>query len=213
MSEEANVGPEDVVAFWREAGRDKWFKKDAEFDREHRGALRAPSTPKRRRAKKRDWAKTPEGALALILVLDQFSRNMFRGSPKAFAQDEMASELAREAIAAGFDLKVAPELAPFFHMPFMHSERIADQEHSVLYFHALGVGRRPALRPHPRAGDPPLRTLSASQSGARTPYDAGGAGLSRRRRIRRVKRLKLNARIDGAIERSRHIASRCADGV
>ena len=64
---------------------------------------------------------------------------MFRNSPKAFAQDEMASELASAAIAAGFDRKAEPELAHFFHMPFMHSEQIADQERSVLYFHSVGV--------------------------------------------------------------------------
>ena len=138
MSEDSKIGPGDVVAFWREAGRDKWFKKDPEFDRaieERFGALHAEAAA----GKLNDWAKSPEGALALILVLDQFSRNMFRDSPRAFAQDEMASELALAAITAGFDQKVEPELAHFFHMPFMHSEQIADQERSVLYFHSTGV--------------------------------------------------------------------------
>ncbi len=137
MSEETNVGPQDVIAFWRDAGRDKWFKKDAEFDQsivERFAALHDEVAA----GGKRDWAKTPDGALALILVLDQFSRNMFRGSSKAFAQDEMASDLAREAMVAGFDKKVAPQLAPFFHLPFMHSERIADQERALLDCHALG---------------------------------------------------------------------------
>ncbi len=91
MSEDSKIGPGDVIAFWREAGRDKWFKKDPEFDRaieERFGALHAEAAA----GKLNDWAKSPEGALALILVLDQFSRNMFRDSPRAFAQDEMASE-------------------------------------------------------------------------------------------------------------------------
>jgi uncharacterized protein (DUF924 family) len=133
-----NVGPQDVVAFWRDAGRDKWFKKDEEFDRaivERFAALHAEVVA----GGKQSWAKTPEGALALILVLDQFSRNMFRDTPKAFSQDEMASELAHEAIAAGFDKQVPDDLAFFFHMPFMHSERIAEQEQSVLFFHSLGA--------------------------------------------------------------------------
>ena len=178
MSEDSKIGPGDVVAFWREAGRDKWFKKDPEFDRaieERFGALHAEAAA----GKLNDWAKTPEGALALILVLDQFSRNMFRDSPKAFAQDEMASELASAAIAAGFDQKVEPELAHFFHMPFMHSEQIADQERSVLYFHSTRRRRCAALRAHPRAGNSPVRPLSASQFDPRTPYDSEGAGLPR----------------------------------
>ena len=86
-----------------------------------------------------DWAETPEGALALVLLLDQFSRNMFRGSPKAFAQDEMARAIAREAIDAGFDQEVAPDLRCFFYLPFMHSEAIADQERCVALCHALGA--------------------------------------------------------------------------
>lgn len=138
MSRNSDLGPGDVVGFWREAGRDKWFKKDEAFDRElveRFGALHGEVAA----GGKSDWAKTPEGALALILILDQFSRNMFRGSAKAFAQDPLARKLARAAIAAGFDQKVEPELAHFFHMPFMHSEEIADQERCVLYFHSLGV--------------------------------------------------------------------------
>ena len=72
------------------------------------------------------------------MVIDQFSRNMFRNSPKAFAHDAMARGVARKAISSGFDRKVDPSLANFFHMPFMHSEEIADQEHCVRFFHASG---------------------------------------------------------------------------
>ncbi len=138
MSGGGDLEPADVIAFWRDAGRDKWFEKDAAFDRaiqERFGPLHAEAAAGR----KADWAKTPEGALALILVLDQFSRNMFRDSPKAFAQDEMASELADKAIAAGFDKKVPEEVAAFFHMPFMHAEQIAEQQRCVRYFHSLGI--------------------------------------------------------------------------
>ncbi len=150
MSGDSNVGPQDVVAFWRDAGRDKWFKKDAEFDRaiaERFSTLHEEAAA----GKKSDWAKTPEGALALILVLDQFSRNMFRNTPKAFAQDEMASELATAAIAAGFDKKVADDLRFFFHMPFMHAERIAEQERCVLFFHSLGGEALSFARVHEQA--------------------------------------------------------------
>jgi uncharacterized protein (DUF924 family) len=137
MNADVTPGPAEVLGFWREAGPDKWFKRDEAFDQEIRdrfGALHEEAAA----GKLNDWAKTPEGTLALILILDQFSRNMFRNSPKAFAQDEMASDLARQAVAAGFDKEVEPALAHFFHMPFMHSERIADQERCVAYFHALG---------------------------------------------------------------------------
>jgi uncharacterized protein (DUF924 family) len=150
LSGGANVGPQDVVAFWRDAGRGKWFKKDADFDRaivERFSALHEEVAA----GKKRDWAKTPEGALALILVLDQFSRNMFRDTPKAFAQDEMASELATAAIAAGFDKHIAEDLTFFFYMPFMHAERIADQERSVLFFHSHGSDALSFARIHEQA--------------------------------------------------------------
>lgn len=126
-----------VVAFWREAGPDKWFARRDAFDREiaeRFGPLHAEAA-----AGKLDrWAETPEGALALLLLFDQFSRNMFRGSPQTYAQDAKAREIARRAVDAGFDLKVDRNLRNFFHLPFRHSEAIADQERSVLLAHALG---------------------------------------------------------------------------
>jgi len=134
------IGPGDVVAFWQEAGPDKWFKKDEAFDE----ALRARFLALHARAAAGElsgWAKDAEGTLALILVLDQFSRNMFRGSPRTFAQDAMARDLAVHALEAGYDGKVDPALKFFLYMPFMHSEAIADQERCVLLFHAAaGVG-------------------------------------------------------------------------
>lgn len=180
MSAESEPGPEDVVRFWREAGREKWFEKDTAFDRameERFAALHAAAAA----GEKRDWARTPEGALALILVLDQFSRNMFRGSPRAFAQDRMASALAREAIAAGFDRKVPAELSPFFYLPFMHAETIAEQEESVRLFHALGGDQFTYARIHEEAirrfGRFPHRNpvLGRHMSPAEQAYlDAGG---------------------------------------
>jgi uncharacterized protein (DUF924 family) len=144
---ESEFGPADVVAFWREAGPKKWFNKDAAFDRavaERFGALHAEVAA----GGKADWAKTPEGALALILVLDQFSRNMFRGTPKAFAQDEMAAAIAEKAIEAGFDHVVPPDLRFFMYMPFEHAESIAEQERCVLYMHAFAPSVLPYAREH-----------------------------------------------------------------
>lgn len=136
MTSVGGVAPADVIAFWREAGPEKWFRKDADFDRaiaERFGAVHAEAAAGRLQ----DWAATPDGVLALIIVLDQFSRNMFRNRPEAFAQDELASATARNAIDAGFDMAVGRDLRSFFYTPLMHSEAIADQERSVLLYHAL----------------------------------------------------------------------------
>jgi uncharacterized protein (DUF924 family) len=133
------AGPADVVAFWRGAGQKKWFNKDEAFDREvadRFSALHAEAAA----GKLSDWAGSPESALALVLLLDQFSRNLFRGSPQAFAQDAMALEVARKSLAASFDQRVEPQLRMFFYMPFMHSEAIADQQRCVLLFHNLASG-------------------------------------------------------------------------
>jgi uncharacterized protein (DUF924 family) len=128
--------PEDVVAFWRDAGPERWYKKDPEFDRaiaERFSAAHAKGAA----GELDDWAETPRGALALLILLDQFSRNLFRGSPRAFAQDEAARRIARAALERGFDKQVDPPLRQFFCLPFMHSEHIADQELCVALCHGL----------------------------------------------------------------------------
>lgn len=149
MSGEGRVGPEDVLAFWRAAGPQKWFAKDAAFDRsigERFATLHAEAAA----GKKQDWTATPEGALALVLVLDQFSRNLFRGTPKAFAQDEMACALALEAIDRKADEAIPPELRFFFYLPLMHTERIAEQERCVLLIHRVAPGNLRYARDHER---------------------------------------------------------------
>jgi uncharacterized protein (DUF924 family) len=146
---EGVISPADVISFWRDAGPEKWFKKDVEFDRaimERFTSLHAEVAA----GGNGDWAKTPEGALALVLVLDQFSRNMFRGTPKAFAQDDMACAIAREAIDAGFDRLVPAELRFFLYMPFEHTEAIAEQERCVLLIHAIAPSVLPYARDHER---------------------------------------------------------------
>jgi uncharacterized protein (DUF924 family) len=149
LNSESGADPAQVVAFWREAGPDKWFKKNADFDRsiiERFGALHGDAVAGRLQ----DWAATPEGALALVLILDQFSRNMFRGIPKAFSGDEMALAIAVKAIDAGFDKELSPELSGFFHMPFMHSEAIADQMRCVSLVHAFTPQNLRYAREHER---------------------------------------------------------------
>ncbi len=84
------------------------------------------------------WLGTPQGFLAAILVLDQFPRNMFRDSPRAFATDPAALALAKEAIAKGYDMELSPEQRTFLYMPFQHAEDASDQTRSIELFTALG---------------------------------------------------------------------------
>ncbi|WP_298724488.1 DUF924 family protein [uncultured Ferrovibrio sp.] len=130
-----------VVDFWIEAGPQLWFAKDDDFDRRfcdrflmlYLAAARGDLI---------DWLETPKGSLALLLLLDQFPRNAFRGTPKMYATDAMARRMADTAIRAGHDRAVPDELAVFFYLPFSHSENLADQERAVMLNRRLG---EPAL--------------------------------------------------------------------
>ncbi len=120
----------EVVAFWREAGPDRWFAKDDAFDRRFRTrglALHEAAA----RGDLDSWAAQPDGALALVLLLDQFPRNSFRGTARMFATDAAACTIAAAAIEAGHDRAVDPDLRVFFYLPFEHSEDLADQDRSV----------------------------------------------------------------------------------
>lgn len=120
----------DVVAFWRAAGPEKWFAKDDPFDAEIRQRFLAAHEAAAA-GKLSDWERTPEGVYALIILLDQFPRNLFRGSERAFATDAQALAIAERAIAQGFDTSYHPPEQRFFYMPFMHSETLANQERCV----------------------------------------------------------------------------------
>jgi len=138
MNDGANpaVAPQDVLAFWRAAGPDKWYAKDTAFDDEIR--MRFLATYEAAAARTLAWDDTAEGALALLIVLDQFPRNMFRASARAFAADPLAREITTHAIARGFDLAVAVGERSFFYLPFEHSEALADQERGVALNRASG---------------------------------------------------------------------------
>jgi uncharacterized protein (DUF924 family) len=139
MSEPCSNGvasPQEVLRFWREAGPDKWFNKDEAFDREiERRFLPTYLAAAEGRLA---WEATPDEALALVIVLDQFGRNMFRDDARAYAADALAREVARRALARGFDDQVPAEERAFFYMPLMHSEDLADQERCVALCRALG---------------------------------------------------------------------------
>jgi uncharacterized protein (DUF924 family) len=130
-------GPNEVLAFWRAAGPDKWFEKDAAFDREV--ASRFLTLCEAGATGRLDhWEETPEAALALVIVLDQFPRNMHRGQPRAYDSDLLARAVAQRAISRGFDQRVAHAERCFFYLPFMHSEDPADQERCLALARAYG---------------------------------------------------------------------------
>jgi uncharacterized protein (DUF924 family) len=140
MSEQnapARQSAEDVLAFWLAAGHKRWFEPDEDFDaqiRQRFAATYEDAAADRLSA----WENSPEGALALVIVFDQFPRNMFRGIAKSFASDPLARAAAERAIARGFDQLVAMPQRAFFYLPFEHSEELVDQERAVALMRATG---------------------------------------------------------------------------
>lgn len=119
-----------------EQRRNYWFSKQLEFDaairRQFLGLYEQAAA-----GELESWSQTPEGSLALILIFDQFPRNMFRDSPQAFATDSRALALARQAVSAGFDHQLTPLQRIFLYLPFEHSEQLADQTESLRLFKQL----------------------------------------------------------------------------
>ncbi|WP_046867866.1 DUF924 family protein [Microvirga massiliensis] len=128
---------QDVVAFWRAAGPDRWFEKDEAFDEACRERF-LPTYEAAARGDLPEWETTPEGSLATVLLLDQFPRNMFRGTRRVYATDPTAVLAAERAIEKGHDREVDPSLRRFFYLPFMHAEDLAHQERSVTLNRELG---------------------------------------------------------------------------
>jgi uncharacterized protein (DUF924 family) len=128
---------EQVLAFWLAAGHERWFEHDEAFDaaiRERFAATHEDAAAGLLSA----WEREPKSALALVIVLDQFPRNMFRGDARSFATDALARAAAERAIAGGFDQQVAMPERVFFYLPFEHSEALADQERSVALIGGTG---------------------------------------------------------------------------
>ncbi|MGE0497557.1 MAG: DUF924 family protein [Ramlibacter sp.] len=117
----------DVIDFWREAGPAKWFRKDETFDADFRNRFLAAHEAAAR-GELDAWGQTADGALALLVLLDQFPRNAFRGTARMFATDAQARDVARAALAAGLDQQTDEALRNFFYLPFMHSEDLTDQD-------------------------------------------------------------------------------------
>ena len=127
----------DITAFWRAAGPQRWFAKDDAFDQAFTGRfLQAHYAAARREHDA--WSRDPEGALALMVLLDQFPRNAFRGTAHMFATDPLALHYARQALQDGLDMKVDADVRLFLYLPFMHSESLEDQLRCVALCDALG---------------------------------------------------------------------------
>ena len=129
--------PQTIIDFWREAGESAWFTKDADFD--DTVTRRFGDIYEQAAAGKLDeWAETANGALALVILLDQFPRNMFRGKAKAFATDAKAKAIGERGLARGDHETVAEDLNAFLAMPLMHSENLADQETALAWMEKIG---------------------------------------------------------------------------
>jgi uncharacterized protein (DUF924 family) len=138
-----SVDPDDVLWFWLgdldgdgladEPLRQRWWRKDDAFDQEIRGKFE-PTWQAIMADEREAWLEQPHGRLAYVIVLDQFSRNMFRGTPHAFAGDARALNAAADGVEIGFDRRLHGHERVFFYMPFMHSEKLAMQERCVELF-------------------------------------------------------------------------------
>ncbi|RZF56751.1 DUF924 domain-containing protein [Acinetobacter halotolerans] len=129
---------QDILDFWFSPDhRSLWFAKSDEFDTKIRGLFQ-PIHDQATQAELWSWRQTPEGRLAEIIVLDQFSRNLYRDQAQAFAYDSMALMLAQEAISLQLDAQLSPEQRSFLYMPFMHSESKLIHEFALKLFQRLG---------------------------------------------------------------------------
>lgn len=146
-SRAAAAEAETVVDFWRDAGPERWFTKDAAFDI----LFRERFMPLHFAAARREldhWAGTAQGSLALAILLDQFPRNSFRDTAHMYATDPLARLFAGRAHESGHGEAIAAELRLFLHLPFCHSEDLADQDLSVQLSTPLGGDAREYAEGH-----------------------------------------------------------------
>ncbi len=125
-----------ILDFWFKENADKWFLKSTEFDSLIRKNF-LTIYEDLKSEKEVGWEDTPQSALAMIIVLDQFPRNMFRGTEKAFETDVLARKLAKKSLLAGYDKKLSTPERAFLYLPLEHSEDLSDQEDSVKFFTRL----------------------------------------------------------------------------
>ena len=127
----------EIVAFWRDAGASRWFNGGPAFDAECRERFKAAHLSASR-GEMAGWMGEADSALALLILLDQIPRNIYRGSGHAFATDGLARRYALQAVEAGLDARMPADLRLFAYLPFEHAEDLADQDRAVALIGALG---------------------------------------------------------------------------
>jgi uncharacterized protein (DUF924 family) len=130
--------PQDVIGFWEQAGESRWFFKDAAFD----GPLKVrfgDALVHARAGVFDHWSETPEGALGLVILLDQVSRNIHRGSPLAFASDAKALRMARDWVGRGYHQMLPAPRAQWLVMPYEHAEDLDAQRRAVALVQTMGL--------------------------------------------------------------------------
>jgi uncharacterized protein (DUF924 family) len=138
VTDARGASPAEILAFWRASGRERWYTRDDAFDAEIRRRY-LELWRKAAAGELSPWEASDDGALALVVVLDQFPRNMFRGDALSYSSDHLAREVARRAIESGAYERIDPRLREFLYLPFMHSEHLADQLRCVEHFRKTGT--------------------------------------------------------------------------
>ncbi len=139
--------PQSVVAFWKAAGPSRWFKKNEAFDTRFRETFHDTHF-QAARGELEHWLEAPDGALALLILLDQYPRNAFRGTAHMFATDPLARAYASRMVDAGLDQLIDPALRAFCYLPFEHSENIEDQQRSLALNRQLDANTYKWAREH-----------------------------------------------------------------
>ncbi len=122
--------PQDIVAFWMDLGPKRWWRKDPKLDEEIKARFGA-TLDLARRGKLEAWRDDRDAVLAYVIVLDQFSRNVFRDDPRAYASDATALDASQAVVERGWDMAFPPEERQWFYLPYMHSEDPAMQERCI----------------------------------------------------------------------------------
>ena len=131
--------PQDIIDYWfAEDMRKRWFNSTPEFDQQLRDRY-LDTWERARRGELDHWKASAAGCLALVILLDQFPLNMFRGQAESFATEAQSREVARHALAQGFDRDMPAEHKAFLYMPFMHSESLEDQELALSLYDQPGL--------------------------------------------------------------------------
>ena len=152
----------EILDFWTDAGMEGWYKQSPEFDDEIRSRFHEAWTQARDGQFSR-WQLDARSALALIILLDQFPRNMFRGDKASFSTDRMARCVAQKALMRNFDKEIDGPMQQFFYLPFMHSECLMDQDSGVRAFITRMPGTSNLLHARASTGNSRLRTVPVSE--------------------------------------------------